>query len=66
MTGAGALRAVDNGNAATEESFQADHRKAFSGMALLIVNANKGQRGKIHVVATSDGLSQAVTDIVTR
>jgi len=66
VTGAGALRAVDNGNAATEESFQADHRKAFSGMALLIVNANKGQRGKIHVVATSDGLSQAVTDIVTR
>jgi beta-galactosidase len=66
VTGAGALRAVDNGNAATEESFQADHRKAFSGMALLIVNAHKGQRGKIHVVASSEGLAQAVTDITAR
>ncbi len=66
VTGAGALRAVDNGNAATEESFQADHRKAFSGMALLIVNGRKGQKGRIHVVATSDGLTQAATDVVTR
>jgi hypothetical protein len=35
-------------------------------MALLIVNANKGQRGKIHVVATSDGLTQATTDVTAR
>ena len=34
VTGAGTLRAVDNGNAATVESFQASERKAFSGMAL--------------------------------
>ena len=66
VTGAGALRAVDNGNAASDESFQADHRKAFSGMALLIVNAKKGQRGKIHVVATSDGLAQAATDVTAK
>jgi beta-galactosidase len=66
VTGAGALRAVDNGNAATTESFQADHRKAFSGMALLIVRSSKGQSGRIHVVATSDGLAQAVTDVTTQ
>ena len=59
-------RAVDNGNAATVEPFQADHRKAFSGMALLIVNGHKGQKGRIHVVATSDGLSQAATDVTVR
>ncbi|HWC96428.1 MAG TPA: beta-galactosidase GalB [Candidatus Sulfopaludibacter sp.] len=66
VSGAGARRAVDNGNAASDESFQADQRKAFSGMALLIVNGHKGQPGKIHVVATSEGLAQAVTDLTAR
>jgi beta-galactosidase len=61
VTGAGAIRAVDNGNAATVEPFQADHRKAFSGLALVIVNATGA--GKIHVEATGDGLAQAVTEL---
>ncbi len=63
VTGAGALRAVDNGNAATTEPFNADQRKAFSGLALLIVRSNHGPAGKIHVTATSDGLKQATTEI---
>src|ERR1017187_8598828 len=66
VTGAGAIRAVDNGNAATTELFNADHRKAFSGMALLIVRSEGGKAGKIHVAATSDGLAQATTDITTQ
>ena len=37
VTGAGEIAAVDNGNAATVEPFHADHRKAFNGLALLIV-----------------------------
>jgi beta-galactosidase len=61
VTGAGAIRAVDNGNAATEEPFQADHRKAFSGLALVIVNATG--TGKIRVEASGDGLAQAVTEL---
>jgi beta-galactosidase len=65
VTGAGSLRAVDNGNAATTELFNADHRKAFSGMALVIVRSENGKPGKIHVAATSDGLTQAATDITT-
>ncbi|MBZ5626986.1 MAG: DUF4982 domain-containing protein, partial [Acidobacteriia bacterium] len=65
VTGAGSIRAVDNGNAATTEPFNADHRKAFSGMALVIVRSQRGQAGKIHVAATSDGLSPAATDIAT-
>jgi beta-galactosidase len=64
VTGAGVIRAVDNGNAATEEPFQADHRKAFSGLALVIVNANGA--GKIRVEATSDGLASAVTEIAAK
>ncbi|HZP18397.1 MAG TPA: beta-galactosidase GalB, partial [Terriglobales bacterium] len=41
VTGAGKIEAVDNGNAATVEPFQADQRSAFSGLALLIVRPGK-------------------------
>jgi beta-galactosidase len=65
VTGSGEIAAVDNGNAATTEPFHADHRKAFSGMALLILRSHT-QAGKIHVVATGDGLAQAQIDIHTK
>jgi beta-galactosidase len=65
VTGAGGIRAVDNGNAATTELFQANHRKAFSGLALLIVDARDGKPGKIHLTAASDGLTTAETEIST-
>jgi beta-galactosidase len=65
VTGAGTIAAVDNGNAATEEPFQADRRKAFSGMALLIVRSKSGQAGRIHIAATSDGLTAAAADVTT-
>jgi len=63
VEGAGKIEAVDNGNAASVESFQADHRKAFSGLALLIVRAQSGQAGPIQVRATSDGLQAASVDL---
>jgi len=66
VTGAGSIRAVDNGNAATEEPFQADHRKAFSGLALLIVSAEAGKTGTIQVTATAEGLPKAKTEIAAR
>jgi beta-galactosidase len=66
VTGAGNIAAVDNGNAATVEPFQANQRKAFSGMALLVVRSQKGQKGSIHITATSDRLAQAVADIAAR
>ena len=56
---------MDNGNAATVEPFQADHRKAFNGLALLIVRSHPGQAGKIHITAASDGLTQAAAEIAT-
>ena len=61
VDGAGSIAAVDNGNAATVEPFQADHRKAFSGMALLIVRSRAGQPGEIKIAASSDGLQGANT-----
>ncbi len=64
VTGAGEIAGVDNGNAATTAPFQADHRKLFNGMALLIVRSH-AEPGKIHVVATGDGLAQSQIDIWT-
>ena len=66
VTGAGKIAAVDNGNAATIESFQADHRKAFSGLALLIVRSKPGEAGRIHVTANSAGLAQGAAEITAR
>jgi beta-galactosidase len=59
VAGAGKIEAVDNGNAATTEPFQADKRTAFNGLALLIVRSRAGQAGRIQVSATSEGLAAA-------
>jgi beta-galactosidase len=66
VTGAGTIAAVDNGNAATDEPFQADHRKAFNGLALVIVRSKADAPGRIQVLATSSGLAQDVVEITAR
>jgi beta-galactosidase len=58
-SGAGRIAAVDNGNPASLEPFQARERKAFSGLALLVVRSNRGVSGSIRVEATSEGLASA-------
>jgi len=63
VTGAGAIRAVDNGNAATVEPFHADHRTAFNGLALLIVSSKAGEAGSIHVTASAEGLASATAEL---
>jgi beta-galactosidase len=57
VTGAGALAAVDNGNAATVEPFHASERRAFNGLALLIVRSKAGVPGEIRIDASSEGLA---------
>ncbi|MFI3289505.1 MAG: glycoside hydrolase family 2 TIM barrel-domain containing protein [Rikenellaceae bacterium] len=67
VEGAGKLLAVGNGNAATEESFQAPYRKAFSGKCMVILNSNKGgESGAITLKATSKGLSAATITIESK
>ncbi len=66
VEGAGRIAAVDNGNPATVEPFQADCRKAFSGMALLIVRSERGKAGRIRVAANSDGLTTTETVLTAR
>jgi beta-galactosidase len=57
VTGAGEIAAVDNGNDATTEPFQADQRSAFNGLALLIVRSHS-EPGGIRVTARAAGLMQ--------
>jgi beta-galactosidase len=63
LSGAGEIAAVDNGNAATDEPFRADHRKAFNGLALLIVRSKRSGEGPVRVVAASEGLKEDSTMI---
>ena len=62
ITGPGKIIATDNGDAASHESFQTKSKKAFNGMCLVIVEAEKGATGSFTVVAESKGLQRnAVT-----
>ncbi|HVU58667.1 MAG TPA: beta-galactosidase GalB [Puia sp.] len=65
ISGPGEIVATDNGDPADLRSFASKERKAFNGMALVIVRAKAGQRslkaqtgapGKITVIARSKGL----------
>ena len=56
ISGAGEIIATDNGDATDHESFQNKSRRAYNGMALVIVRSIKGKGGKIKIRAVSDGL----------
>jgi beta-galactosidase len=66
LDGPGKIAGVDNGNPATVEPFQADYRKAFNGLALVIVRSEAGKPGRVKITATSDGLKSGETTVVTR
>lgn len=62
VNGAGKLRATDNGNPVSMESFQASERKAFHGLCLAVIQASD-KAGKITLKAVSDGLPEASVTI---
>jgi beta-galactosidase len=66
LEGPGTIAGVDNGNAATVEPFQADYRKAFNGLALVIVRSERGHAGKVKITATGDGLSAGETVVTAK
>jgi beta-galactosidase len=65
VTGPGEIAAVDNGDATSFEPFQAKERKAYNGLALVIVRSKPGETGEITLKATSTGLQNAQTTIRT-
>jgi beta-galactosidase len=64
LSGPATLAAVDNGDATSFEPFQANERRAFNGLALVIVRTKPGERGAITVRAESPGL--APVEVVLR
>lgn len=56
VQGPGKIVAVDNGDATSHDPFQASQRKAYNGLCLVIVKADKGAAGSFTVKADSKGL----------
>ena len=63
IAGAGEIVAVDNGDATDLESFQSTNRRAYNGMALVIIRSIKGRSGKITLKASAAGLKASVVSI---
>ncbi|KAK4234659.1 glycoside hydrolase superfamily [Achaetomium macrosporum] len=59
VDGPGTIVSTDNGDPADMTAFPSRTRKAFSGLALAVVRANKGASGQITVSATASGLGTA-------
>jgi len=65
ISGPGEIVATDNGDPADLESFGSLERAAYSGMALVIVRAKKGEPGIIKLRVISDGLAPAEIRVTT-
>jgi beta-galactosidase len=63
VTGPGEIVATDNGDATDLSAFSDSDRKAFNGLAMVIVKTKRGQSGTITVTAASEGLRSATTKI---
>jgi beta-galactosidase len=63
IEGPGRIVATDNGDAASHELFQSRSKKAFNGLCLVIVAAEKGATGSFTVKAESKGLNAAAVKI---
>ena len=63
--GGGSIVGVDNGNQISHESFKGKQRKAFHGMALVIIQS-KQKAGRIYLRATGENLAPATVVINTR
>lgn len=63
IDGPGEIVATDNGDPTSFESFQSPERKAFNGLALVIVRAKAGATGPITLQARSSKLKPASLQI---
>lgn len=63
IEGPGEIVATDNGDPSSLVSFASKERKAFYGLALIIVRSQKGKTGNIKITATSPGLKNAILTI---
>jgi len=66
ISGPGEIVATDNGDPTDMTPFPSRERKAFNGLALVIVRSKRAQKGAIVVTAKSNGLGEARTTINAR
>ena len=59
ISGPGEIVAVDNGDETDFEDFKRSSRRVFNGWAQVIVRAKPGTKGKITVMAKSEGLASS-------
>lgn len=59
------IAGVDNGSQTSMERFKDNHRKAFYGKCLVVIQ-NNGKSGKARLTATADGLSTAHLQLKAR
>ena len=64
-TGAGSIKATDNGSETDLTSFLSKDRKAFNGLCLAVAQSG-ATAGTIHITATADGLPPATIEVVTK
>ena len=65
ISGEGSIAGVGNGNPISHEYFKASERKAFHGLALVIIQS-KDKTGDINITATTDGLKDSGITIKTK
>jgi beta-galactosidase len=65
ISGEGRIAGVDNGCETDLEPFKADYRKAFNGLALVVVQSGE-KPGKVSLEATSGGLTSSTIVIETK
>lgn len=65
VEGAGFIAGVDNGSPISMEKFKDNHRKAFYGKCLVVVQ-NNGADGNIKLTATAEGLGKTTQGIKTK
>jgi beta-galactosidase len=66
ISGPGEIVATDNGDATDHTTFSSKERRAYNGLALVIVRSFKGQPGVITVTASSEGLSRGEISVTSR
>jgi beta-galactosidase len=57
VTGDGYIAGVDNGDPVSHASFKSNERKAFHGLALVVLQGAEN-KGKINLTATGEGLKE--------
>ncbi|MCG9972544.1 beta-galactosidase GalB [Christiangramia crocea] len=65
VSGPAIIEAVGNGDPTSITSFQADNRRAFNGLCLLVIRSKKDMAGEIKVTAKSNGLNLASVEIIS-